>query len=100
LFCGTENYPFALYPAFNDIEHRRTKVRHPQPHGFVERFHRTVLDEFYRVVLRPEGLCHGSGASGRPRCLAHALLQVDGTAKRDGLLLEIGPALQQAAVFT
>jgi hypothetical protein len=25
---------------------------HPQTNGFVERFHRTALDEFYRVVLR------------------------------------------------
>jgi transposase-like protein len=36
----------------NDIEHRRTQVRHPQTNGFVERFNRTVLDEFFRIVFR------------------------------------------------
>lgn len=30
-FCGTENYPFELYLALNDIEHRRTKVKSPKP---------------------------------------------------------------------
>ena len=36
----------------NDIEHRTTKVRSPQTNGFVERFDRTVLDEFLRPSLR------------------------------------------------
>jgi transposase InsO family protein len=51
-FCGTAGHPFELYLALNEIEHRRTKVRHPQTNGFVERFHRTVLDEFFRQVFR------------------------------------------------
>ncbi len=51
-FCGTENHPFELYLDLNDIEHRRTRVKRPQTNGFVERFHRTALDEFYRVALR------------------------------------------------
>jgi transposase InsO family protein len=38
--------------ALNDIDHRRTKVRSPQTNGFVERFHRTVLDEFFALTLR------------------------------------------------
>src|SRR6185312_607067 len=29
-----------------------TKTRSPQTNGICERFHRTVLDEFYRVTLR------------------------------------------------
>ncbi|WP_185970146.1 integrase core domain-containing protein, partial [Tepidimonas alkaliphilus] len=36
----------------NDIEHRRTQVRRPQTNGFVERLHRSVPDEFFRVALR------------------------------------------------
>lgn len=51
-FCGTEAHPFELYLARNEIEHRTTKVRHPQTNGFVERFHRTVQDEFFALQLR------------------------------------------------
>jgi transposase InsO family protein len=51
-FCGTETHPYELFLSFSDIEHRRTRVRSPKTNGFVERFHRTVLDEFFRVQLR------------------------------------------------
>ena len=51
-FCGTPNHPFELYLALNDIEHRRTKVRTPRTNGFIERFNRTVLDEFFRIAFR------------------------------------------------
>lgn len=51
-FCGTETHPFELYLALSEIEHRRIKVRHPQTNGFVERFHRTVKEEFFEVALR------------------------------------------------
>lgn len=51
-FCGTANHPFELYLALNNIEHRRTKVRTPRTNGFIERFNRTVLDEFFRVAFR------------------------------------------------
>jgi len=51
-FCGTETHPYELFLALADIQHRKTKVRRPQTNGFVERFHRTVLDEFFRVQLR------------------------------------------------
>lgn len=51
-FCGTDTHPFELYLQLNDIEHRQTRVRRPQTNGFVERFNRTVLDEFFRTVFR------------------------------------------------
>ncbi|MDM7993098.1 MAG: IS481 family transposase [Candidatus Fermentibacter sp.] len=51
-FCGTDAHPYEVYLALNDIEHRRTKVRSPKTNGFVERFNRTVLDEFFRKVFR------------------------------------------------
>jgi transposase InsO family protein len=51
-FCGTDNHAYELYLELNDIQHKRTKVAHPQSNGFVERFHRTVLDEFFRLVFR------------------------------------------------
>ena len=47
-FCGTPEHPFEFYLALNDIEHRRTKVRSPQTNGFVERFIRTVKEEFFQ----------------------------------------------------
>ena len=36
----------------NDIEHTKTKVRHPQTNGICERFHKTILQEFYQPALR------------------------------------------------
>ncbi len=51
-FCGSDSHPYEIYLELNDIEHRRTKVRRPQTNGFVERFNRTVLDEFFRTAFR------------------------------------------------
>lgn len=51
-YCGKDHHPYELYLALNDLEHRRTKVKHPQTNGFVERFNRTVLDEFFRKAFR------------------------------------------------
>jgi hypothetical protein len=51
-FCGTPTHPYELYLALAALEHRRTRVRHPQTNGFVERFHRTVKEEFFEVALR------------------------------------------------
>lgn len=51
-YCGKDHHPYELYLALNDIEHRTTKVRSPQTNGFVERFNRTILDEFLRPSLR------------------------------------------------
>lgn len=51
-FCGTDNHPYELYLQLNEIKHKRTRVARLQSNGFVERFHRTVLDEFFRLVFR------------------------------------------------
>lgn len=52
-FCGVaERHPYELLCAMNDIEHRTTRVRHPQTNGFVERMNRTLLDECFRVQGR------------------------------------------------
>jgi transposase InsO family protein len=51
-FCGSDSHPYEVYLQLNDIKHKRTKVRKPQTNGFVERFHRTVLDEFFRLAFR------------------------------------------------
>lgn len=52
-YCGAhDRHPYELYLAVNDIDHTRTKIKHPQTNGICERFQKTVLNEFYRVVLR------------------------------------------------
>jgi transposase InsO family protein len=35
-----------------NIDHTRTKGKSPQTNGIYERFHKTVLNEFYRIVFR------------------------------------------------
>ena len=52
-YCGKpEHHDYQLYLALNDIEHTRTKARSPETNGIVERFHRTILNEFYQVTFR------------------------------------------------
>src|SRR3954453_16991364 len=51
-FCGTQSHDYELYLAVEDIDHSRTKTKSPQTNGICERFHRTVLDEFYRIAFR------------------------------------------------
>src|SRR3954453_3931506 len=52
-YCGNpERHEYELYLAVEDVDHSRTKTKSPQTNGIVERFHKTVLDEFYRVAFR------------------------------------------------
>ena len=52
-YCGNpEHHDYELYLAVEDIDHSRTKTKSPQTNGIAERFHKTVLDEFYRVAFR------------------------------------------------
>lgn len=52
-YCGRPMiHPYEIFLEFNDIRHRRTKVATPRTNGFVERFNRTVLDEFFREAFR------------------------------------------------
>jgi len=51
-FCGSESHSYQIYLALSEIGHRTTKVRRPQTNGFVERFNRTALDEFFREAFR------------------------------------------------
>lgn len=52
-FCGSlDKHPYELYLQLNEIDHTKTKVKSPQTNGICERFHQTVLNEFYRVEFR------------------------------------------------
>ena len=90
-FCGNpERHEYELYLAVEDIDHSRTKTKSPQTNGICERFHRTALNEFYRVAFRKKvyrsidelqrtwtrgsentmrhGRIRDVGVSERPRC--------------------------------
>ncbi len=52
-YCGRpESHEYELYLAIENIDHTRTKARSPQTNGIAERFHKTLLDEFYRIAFR------------------------------------------------
>jgi transposase InsO family protein len=52
-YCGSvEHHEYELYLALEDIDHTKTKARHPQTNGICERFHRTIQEEFYAVAFR------------------------------------------------
>ena len=52
-YCGKlETHDYELYLAVNGIEHTKSKARHPQTNGICERFHKTILSEFYQVAFR------------------------------------------------
>jgi len=60
--CGTEytswhqeaipNHEFEKTCKKLGIKHTTTKVKHPWTNGYVERFNKTLLDEFYSVAFR------------------------------------------------
>jgi hypothetical protein len=52
-YCGSDGHDeYELYLAVEDIDHTRTKPKSPEANGICERFHKTVLNEFYRVAFR------------------------------------------------
>jgi transposase InsO family protein len=52
-YCGRAMiHPYQIFLELHDIVHRRTKVATPRTNGFVERFNRTVLDEFFSEAFR------------------------------------------------
>lgn len=52
-YCGNrEHHEYQLYLEIEDIDHSKTQARSPQTNGICERFHKTVLNEFYRIAFR------------------------------------------------
>ncbi len=51
-YCGTSDHPYEFLLWLYGVEHRRTKIKSPQTNGFVERFHLTLLKEFFQVRFR------------------------------------------------
>jgi len=52
-YCGrVDHHDYQLYLAINDIDHTKTKAMSPQTNGICERFHKTILNEFYQITFR------------------------------------------------
>lgn len=52
-YCGINDaHQYELYLHLNDIEHSRTKVKHPQTNGCTEKLNQTILKEFYQTAFR------------------------------------------------
>ena len=52
-YCGrVDQHDYQLYLAINDIDHTKTKAMSSQTNGICERFHKTILQEFYPVTFR------------------------------------------------
>ena len=52
-YCGrVDQHDYQLYLAINDIDHTKTRAMSPQTNGICERFHKTILQEFYQVTFR------------------------------------------------
>src|SRR5436853_1965782 len=52
-YCGNpEHHEYELYLAVENIDHSRTKAKSQQTNGIVERYHKTMLNEFNRIAFR------------------------------------------------
>jgi len=52
-YCGkVDQHAYQLYLSVENIDHSKTKARHPQTNGIVERFHKTMKHEFYDIAFR------------------------------------------------
>lgn len=52
-YCGKKDqHEYQLYLALEDIDHTKTKTKSPQTNGICERFHKTILEEFYQIAFR------------------------------------------------
>lgn len=53
VYCASvEQHDYQLCLAINDIDHTKTKARHPQIISICEWFHMMIFNEFYQVTFR------------------------------------------------
>ena len=65
-YCGrVDHHDYQLYLAINDIDHTKTKAMSPQTNGICERFHKTILNEFYQVTFQKKALHSYGGTTKR-----------------------------------
>ena len=52
-YCGNrEHHEYELYLDMENIDHTKNKAKSPQTNGICERFHKTILNEFYQITFR------------------------------------------------
>jgi len=52
-YCGTpEKHPYEIFLQYHEIEHTKIRARRPQSNRIYESFHKTILNEFYKVAFR------------------------------------------------
>ena len=52
-YCGIlEQHPYQLMLHLAEIDHTKTKARHPQTNGCTEKLNQTIKNEFYSVAFR------------------------------------------------
>jgi transposase InsO family protein len=52
-YCGRDDrHSYQIFLGLNEIDHTRTKAKHPQTNGICERFHQTCINEFYKITFR------------------------------------------------
>ena len=52
-YCGKlDEHDYQLFLGLSNIDHSKTKAKSPQTNGICERFHKTILDEFYKIAFR------------------------------------------------
>lgn len=55
-YCGNpEHREYELYLAVENVDRTRTRAKLPQTNGIVVRLHKTMLNEFYRMVFHKKG---------------------------------------------
>ncbi len=77
-YCGQrEHHEYELYLAVENIDHSRTKARHPQTNGICERFHRTIRKSFMPQHFAKSSTpvwrnCRRIWMTGLPSTIGHA----------------------------
>ena len=63
-FCGRpDTHDYELFLILNDIDHTKTKAKHPQTNGIYERFNKTILEEFFSTAFRKKFTAHWRNCS-------------------------------------
>jgi transposase InsO family protein len=92
-YCGNpERHEYELHLAVEDIDHSRTKTKSPQTNGICERFHKTLLNEFYRVAFRKSCTvrptsCRSISICGSATTTKSAPIKADGASERPRISL-------------
>ncbi|GLZ23306.1 hypothetical protein Bpla01_68340 [Burkholderia plantarii] len=73
-YCGKpESHDYQLYLALNDIEHTKTKARHPQADGICDAVPQNHPAGVLSGRVPSQAVSDAGGAAGRSRCLADVL---------------------------